>query len=146
MAAQDGWLGVGQTVGSLLSHTAAVHEARLFLNAQPSKFISESSRLFGPVLREAGQVVPSTFEVVATKVASSVTKGFNPDSEVPSNRGIPAPRNSGIRVQANGLRDGLRAAFFGFTTGGESGMAHVASMGRKSRLNCLPVFEQFPVC
>mgnify|MGYP001445048801 FL=1 len=67
MAAQDGWLGVGQTVGSRLSHTAAVHEARLF--ALPSKFISESSRLFGPVLREAGQVLLSTFEVAAAKVA-----------------------------------------------------------------------------
>jgi hypothetical protein len=36
---------------------------------QEPKFISESSRLFGLVFREAGPVVPSTFEVVATKVA-----------------------------------------------------------------------------
>lgn len=32
-------------------------------------FASESKRLFGLVFREAGPVVPSTFEVVATKVA-----------------------------------------------------------------------------
>jgi hypothetical protein len=36
---------------------------------QEPKFASESSRLFGLVFREAGPVVPSTFEVVATKVA-----------------------------------------------------------------------------
>ncbi len=36
---------------------------------QESKFASESNRWFGLVFREAGPVVPSTFEVVATKVA-----------------------------------------------------------------------------
>ena len=48
---------------------AAVHGVRLFLNAQEPKFATESTRLFGLVFREAGPVVPSTFEVVATKVA-----------------------------------------------------------------------------
>jgi hypothetical protein len=42
--------------------------SRLCLN-QEAKFISDSNRLFGLVFREAGPVVPSTFEVVATKVA-----------------------------------------------------------------------------
>ena len=36
---------------------------------QESKFINDSSRLFGLVFREAGPVVSSTFEVAATKVA-----------------------------------------------------------------------------
>lgn len=36
---------------------------------QEAKFISESKRLFGFVFCAAGPVVPSTFEVVATKVA-----------------------------------------------------------------------------
>ena len=40
-----------------------------FSQIQEPKFASESNRLFGFVLREAGPVVPSTFEVVATKVA-----------------------------------------------------------------------------
>ncbi len=48
---------------------AAVHVVRLFLNAQEPKFATESTSLFGLVFREAGPVVPSTFEVVATKVA-----------------------------------------------------------------------------
>lgn len=48
---------------------AAVHGVRLFANAQEPKFATESNRLFGLVFREAGPVVPSTFEVVATKVA-----------------------------------------------------------------------------
>lgn len=40
-----------------------------FSQIQEPKFASESNRLFGLVFCEAGPVVPSTFEVVATKVA-----------------------------------------------------------------------------
>ena len=36
---------------------------------QEPKFATESTSLFGLVFREAGPVVPSTFEVVATNVA-----------------------------------------------------------------------------
>lgn len=42
---------------------------RLVSQIQEPKFASESNRLFGLVFREAGPVVPSTFEVVATNVA-----------------------------------------------------------------------------
>ncbi len=38
-------------------------------NVQDSMFASESTSLLGLVLREAGPVVPSTWEVVRTKVA-----------------------------------------------------------------------------
>jgi hypothetical protein len=41
----------------------------LLYQIQEPKFISESTSWFGLVFREAGPVVPSTFEVVATKVA-----------------------------------------------------------------------------
>jgi hypothetical protein len=41
----------------------------LLCQIQEPKFASESNRLFGLVFREAGPVVPRTFEVVATKVA-----------------------------------------------------------------------------
>ena len=37
--------------------------------AQEPKFMRDSNRWFGLVFREAGPVVPSTFEVVATNVA-----------------------------------------------------------------------------
>lgn len=38
-------------------------------SAQQPKFMSDSNRWFGVVFREAGPVVPSTFEMVAIQVA-----------------------------------------------------------------------------
>lgn len=68
--------------------------------------MSDSNRLFGLVLREAGPVVPSTFLRRRGHKGSVVGHG---------------------RLQANGLRDGLRAVFFGFTMGGVCGSEPVAS-------------------
>jgi hypothetical protein len=67
---------------------------------------SDSTRSFGLIFREAGPVVPSTFEVVATKVASSVTEGFKRMAFVM----------------------GCGLFFFGFTMGGGSGKCTAASI------------------
>jgi hypothetical protein len=64
---ESGDSGGSRAASEKRQQAAAVHEARLF--AQPSKFATASISLLGLVFREAGPVVPSTFEVVATKVA-----------------------------------------------------------------------------
>lgn len=98
------WEANGKTRATLAKHLLA--HPGTFESAQEPKFATERTSLFGLVFREAGTVVPSTFDVVLTNVAESFTEDF----------------------KRMAFLTGCEELFFGFTTGGVWRMRKFASL------------------